>query len=268
METGPAAEPKGKLKKLPAAGGDERLFRSAATARQAGGARACAAPSEVLHPRGGCAGAVGVGMSRSGRQSGQSGVCDGPSGFATRDLGQQRGGGHGVWASVTIVPHPGAETDLASTGPWLEQSTMREAPRSKCHTVVVQACHPSGDLVGARAVGKTPRVQPRNQGARWAAASAGLCPCPARQPGRGSSCPWHSRARGCSAEPWLSTALGSNVMVPLLPALCRTDPKCSPRAPCRPGGLWASGLPSLPPWGAVLALVGGRGAGAWAVGGC
>ncbi|XP_009326937.1 PREDICTED: active breakpoint cluster region-related protein [Pygoscelis adeliae] len=58
-----------------------------------------------------------------------------------------------------------AGTDLASTGPWLEQSTMREVPRGKRHAAVVRACNPSGDLTGARAAGENPQAQPRNQDA-------------------------------------------------------------------------------------------------------
>lgn len=49
---GDGTEPKGKLKKLLAAEGDERLFLSTATARRAGSASACAEPWGVCRPLG------------------------------------------------------------------------------------------------------------------------------------------------------------------------------------------------------------------------
>lgn len=129
---GPAAEPKGKLKTLLAAGGDKWLFRFTATTRQAVSAGAPTAPGEVLHLGGGLAGTVVVGTSCSRQQLGQSGVCDGPSGFATRDLWQQRGGGRGGWVGVPIVPCLGAWSDLAGMGPWLEWIAMWQVPCSSC----------------------------------------------------------------------------------------------------------------------------------------
>lgn len=107
--TGPVAEPKGKLKNLPAAGGDEKLFRTTATARQAGGASVCAVPGEVLCPGGGTRW-----HSRGGDvpRSGQTGVHDGVSGFARCDLWQQKGGGHGGGVGVPIVPCPLGTTGL------------------------------------------------------------------------------------------------------------------------------------------------------------
>lgn len=215
--TGPAAEPKGKPKKLPAAGGDERLFCSTATVWQAGGAGP-RARGRSFTPEGlrwhSC----------SWWQSGQSSVCDGPSVFGTRDLWQRRGGGHGVWVGVPIVPAQGRGWSRAPC--WKHHRASAVWQLSGLVTPAGTSWVPA---LLAKPFGRSPEIEVHV--GQVPALGCALAPhtilavvCPA--PG----------TAGHGAAPRLSTALGSNVIVRLLLAPGRTDPRCSPRALCRPGG--------------------------------